>query len=82
MNSECQREGMIGDAALRTAFANGAAAETYVDYVQRRVFDNYTEYLALYGEERTIREMPLPRISTARLVPAELRARLDGQTAA
>ncbi|MEY8841032.1 Hint domain-containing protein, partial [Cribrihabitans sp. XS_ASV171] len=36
--------------------ANGAAAETYVDYVQRRIFDNYAEYLDLYGEERTITE--------------------------
>ncbi|MCC1495125.1 Hint domain-containing protein, partial [Cognatishimia sp. F0-27] len=37
--------------------ANGAPAETYVDYVQRRVFDNYQEYVDLYGEERTIAEM-------------------------
>ncbi len=58
--------------------ANGAPAETYVDYIQRRAFDNFAEYLDLYGEERTIPEMPLPRISTARLVPAELRARLGG----
>ncbi|MEY8841548.1 Hint domain-containing protein [Cribrihabitans sp. XS_ASV171] len=62
--------------------ANGAAAETYVDYVQRRVFDNHAEYLDLYGEERTIREMALPRISTARLVPPMLRKRLAGRDAA
>ena len=55
--------------------ANGAPAETYVDYVQRSAFDNHAEYLALYGEERTIAEMPLPRVSAARLVPPALRAR-------
>ncbi|EPX85328.1 Hint domain-containing protein [Salipiger mucosus] len=56
--------------------ANGAAAETYVDYVQRRAFDNYGAYLELYGEERTIAEMPLPRVSSARLVPPAIRAQL------
>lgn len=56
--------------------ANGAAAETYVDYLQRQAFDNYAEYLELYGEERTIPEMSLPRISAARLVPSDLKNRL------
>jgi hypothetical protein len=37
--------------------ANGAAAETFVDYVARRAFDNFHEYLDLYGEDRTIQEM-------------------------
>ncbi|MEY8842475.1 Hint domain-containing protein, partial [Cribrihabitans sp. XS_ASV171] len=58
--------------------ANGAPAETYVDYVQRRVFDNHAEYLDLYGEERTIREMALPRVSSARLVPASILDRIGG----
>ncbi|MCG6942395.1 MAG: Hint domain-containing protein [Thiohalocapsa sp.] len=58
--------------------ANGGPAETYVDYAARRTFDNYDEYLDLYGEERTIAEMPLPRVSAARLVPAAIRARLGG----
>ena len=56
--------------------ANGAAAETYVDYVARSSFDNHAEYLALYGAEPTIAEMPLPRISAARMVPAQVRNRL------
>jgi hypothetical protein len=68
-----------GHEAIR---ANGAAAETYVDYVQRRAFDNHADYLALYGEERTIPEMDLPRISAARLVPPALRARLAAVAAA
>lgn len=46
--------------------ANGASAETYVDYVQRRAFDNHAEYFALYGDDRSIPEMPLPRVSSAR----------------
>lgn len=62
--------------------ANGAAAETYVDYVGRQAFDNYDEYLALYGEERTIPEMPQPRISAARLVPPSVKAQLNGKDAA
>lgn len=62
--------------------ANGAAAETYVDYVQRSAFDNHAEYLELYGEDRTIPEMDLPRVSAARLVPPAIRARLNGEAAA
>lgn len=62
--------------------ANGAPAETYVDYIARRAFDNHAEYLALYGEENPIREMPLPRVSAARLVPPTIRARLDDRSAA
>ncbi|MAQ83547.1 MAG: hypothetical protein CMH12_09970 [Maritimibacter sp.] len=56
--------------------AHGAAAETFVDAVTRRRFDNHSEYAALYGEDRVIEEMPLPRVASARLVPAGLRARL------
>lgn len=56
--------------------ANGAAAETFVDYVTRSKFDNYAEYVDLYGEERAIDEMLHVRISTSRLVPAEIKARL------
>lgn len=62
--------------------ANGAAAETYIDYVGRQAFGNYGEYLALYGEERTIPEMPQPRISSARLVPPSVKAQLNGKYAA
>ncbi|WP_176445130.1 Hint domain-containing protein [Maliponia aquimaris] len=64
--------------------ANGAAAETYVDYVARTSFDNFAEYLALYGQETAVAELAMPRISAARLVPEALRARLaagDRQTA-
>lgn len=62
--------------------ANGAPAETFVDYATRRRFNNYAEYVALYGDERVIAEMPLPRISSARLLPPAIRARLAGRDAA
>lgn len=62
--------------------ANGAPAETYVDYVQRRVFSNYAEYEKLYGDERMISEMSIPRISSARLLPSAIRNRLAGHCAA
>ncbi|WP_135507568.1 Hint domain-containing protein [Roseovarius aestuariivivens] len=55
--------------------ANGAPAETYIDYVGRRAFDNHAEYLALYGDEPVIAEMPLPRVSSRRQLPEDLRAR-------
>ncbi len=56
--------------------ANGAPAETFIDYAGREAFDNYAEYVALCGCERIIPEMTRPRISTARLVPEAIRARL------
>lgn len=56
--------------------ANGAPAETYIDYVQRKAFSNYEEYVNLYGEERIVTEMRLPRISSARLLPSSIRERL------
>jgi len=56
--------------------ANGAVAETFIDYRDRRAFDNFGEYLDLYGVERIIRELPLPRISAQRHLPAGIRARL------
>lgn len=55
--------------------ANGAAAESFVDYTGRDALDNYEEYLALYGSERIIPEMPLTRISARRQLPQALRER-------
>ncbi|SLN36581.1 hypothetical protein PEL8287_01737 [Roseovarius litorisediminis] len=49
--------------------ANGAPTGTFVDYIGRQAFDNYPEYLDLYGAKRIIAEMPAPRISKQRLVP-------------
>ncbi|WP_435258066.1 Hint domain-containing protein [Thioclava sp. FR2] len=55
--------------------ANGAKAESFIDYIDRKTFDNYAEYAALYGDEPVISEMPLPRISSRRQLPADIAAR-------
>jgi hypothetical protein len=52
--------------------ANGAPSETFIDYRDRRAFDNFDEYLDLYGCERIIPEMHRPRISCARLLPEDI----------
>lgn len=62
--------------------ANGAPAETFIDYNERRSFDNYDEYLTLFGEERPIQEMNMPRVSAARLLPPAIKARLNTRAAA
>ncbi|MFN4100550.1 MAG: Hint domain-containing protein [Pararhodobacter sp.] len=56
--------------------ANGAPTESFIDYTGRKAFDNYAEYLELYGADRLIREMPTPRISARRQLPPVLRERL------
>ena len=57
-------------------------AETFVDNVTRRRFDNFAEYAALFGEQQAvIAELDVPRIKSARQLPAALRARLPTQAA-
>ena len=56
--------------------ANGALSETYLDTPGRSIFDNAAEYDALYGKQSLIAENPAPRIHSARLLPAPIRARL------
>lgn len=51
--------------------AKGVPAESCIDYASRDSFDNAPE-----GEGRVIPEMSLPRVSTARLVPADGQGRL------
>lgn len=66
----------IETAAHDVILANGAAAETFMDAAGRACFDNHQDYLDLYGCERIIPEMTRPRISSRRLLPAAIRARL------
>ena len=57
--------------------AEGAPAETFIDNATRRVFDNYTEYVAMFGSESgMIEELPHPRAMSARQVPPTIRARI------
>ncbi|WP_238364696.1 Hint domain-containing protein [Mesobacterium pallidum] len=63
--------------------ANGAPAETFIDNVARRGFDNYAEFAALYGDDPApMAELPLPRAQVARQVPPALRRRLARRGAA
>lgn len=63
--------------------AEGVPAETFLDTVTRRRFDNAAEYDALYGAAiPVIAEMVLPRVKSARQLPAALRARLVARVAA
>ncbi len=68
--------------AHEVILAEGLPAETYIDYVARRAFDNYDDYKALYGDDRVIAEMAYPRISSARQLPSALRQRLTRGAAA
>ncbi|NKX43902.1 Hint domain-containing protein [Roseicyclus persicicus] len=72
----------VETAAHDVILAEGTPAETFVDYIGRRAFDNHAEYLALYGADRPIPESRLPRITAARHLPAGLRARLGIAAAA
>ena len=57
--------------------AEGTAAETFIDNVTRERFDNYAEYLALYGPApAAMEELSLPRAMSSRQVPAAVRARI------
>ena len=56
--------------------ANGAPAETFIDNVSRRAFDNYAEFEALFGENPPeMEELPHPRASNDRQLPRRIRAR-------
>lgn len=72
----------LADHAL--VLAEGVPAETFVDKVTRRRFDNYAEYLALYGEDEgeTVPELDIPRVMAARQLPPHLRALIAARQAA
>jgi hypothetical protein len=58
-------------------FAEGVPAETFLDTVTRRRFDNYADYKARYGDTGPLlAELPAPRIKSARQLPQALRERL------
>ncbi|WP_420396763.1 Hint domain-containing protein [Nioella sp.] len=62
--------------------ANGAPAETFIDNVSRRVFDNFAEFEALYGDVPEMEELPYPRAMSARQVPAWIRRALSARRVA
>ena len=52
-------------------------AESFVDHVERVVFDNWAEHAAMFGETPPIAEMPLPRAKAGRQVAEATRRRLS-----
>ena len=56
--------------------ANGAPSETFVDNVSRRAFDNHAEFADLHGDQPEMEELPHPRASNARHLPARIKSRL------
>ena len=57
-------------------FANGAQAETFVDNVSRRAFDNFAEFEALHGNPPEMKELPYPRARNVRHLPLRIKNRL------
>ena len=57
-------------------YANGSLAETFIDYVTRSGFDNYQEYLDLFGTDKRIEEISKPRVSSQRQLPSYIVERL------
>ncbi len=47
------------------------------DGYSRADWDNYADYIALYGDSKGMKELDLPRIPFARQLPAELRLMLQ-----
>jgi Hint domain len=62
-------------------FAENTPSETFVDNVNRRDFDNWAEYEALYPGGKPIVEMPYPRAKAHRQVPRAIRERLADRAA-
>ncbi|MFM9857255.1 Hint domain-containing protein [Pseudoxanthobacter sp. M-2] len=57
--------------------AEGVPAETFLDTVTRRRFDNFADYVALYGDaDPRLAEIAVPRVKSARQLPRALRERL------
>lgn len=62
--------------------AEGVAAETFVDNVTRSRFDNYADYVALYGEAPVATdELEVPRVKSPRQLPAAIKTRLAARAA-
>lgn len=62
--------------------ANGCPAETFVDNVSRRAFDNFAEYEALFGAAADTGEVDRWRVMSRRQLPARVRARLADRAVA
>lgn len=73
-NIELQRHAIIE--------AEGLPAESFVDNVSRRSWDNYDDYIALYHGETPMLELLHPRIKFTRQIPSFIRIQLEPRIAA
>ncbi|MCV6586580.1 MAG: Hint domain-containing protein [Marinibacterium sp.] len=62
--------------AHEVILAEGAPAETFIDNVSRRVFDNFNEFTARYGAPGQMVELDYPRACSVRQLPAAIKTRL------
>ncbi len=67
-NVELEEHGIIHAEAL--------PVESYYDIIPRHCWDNYSDYVVLYGEGQPIQEMSLPRVLFERQLPTALRQKL------
>jgi hypothetical protein len=68
-------------------WANGVATESYFSSYRtngfsRQSWDNYSEYVALYGEGELMQELDMPRIAFSRQIPSAVAAKLELNTEA
>ncbi len=59
--------------------ANGCVVESYFDIVPRQDWDNFSDYIRLYGADAPLEELPYQVISEPRQLSASLRLRLQLQ---
>jgi len=57
-------------------YANGVPAETFIDNVSRRQFDNYAEFEAMYPGAPMMTELDIPRVLFRRQLATETMRRL------
>jgi hypothetical protein len=62
--------------------AEGVPAETFIDNIGRMAFDNWDEHQALFPNGRDMAELDLPRVTSARQLPAAIASRISSFGAA
>ena len=58
-------------------YANGVPAETFIDNVSRKQFDNYAEFEAMYPNVPMMTELDIPRVLFPRQLSTETLKRLN-----
>jgi len=58
-------------------YANGVPAETFIDNVSRRQFDNYAEFEAMYPNAPMMAELDIPRVLFRRQLAMQTLQRLN-----